>query len=186
MNFAALVRRGLVVATAIAAMSQTMAETPAAVPVRVLYPPDKSVVGTNFMVVMALAPSAETQPSLKLDGRPLVGERLKFSPDWIGKTLRFQPTNAPNSAIEVKPKTHALWLAIATFTPGPHVLEAGGARVEFYRNTFPDLVNAPAGFQYFHKHQRRKPQLEALACDTCHDIQKVGDSRALGDRKSVV
>lgn len=147
---------------------------------RVLYPPDKSVVGTNFVVVVALVPSAETQSPLKLDGQPLAAERLSFTPEWMGKPLRFQSTNAPHSLIEVNPKTHALWLAVATFDPGLHVIEAGGSRVEFYRNIFPHLVNAPAGFQYFNKHLRRKPQSEAIACANCHDLQQAAGGRVIG------
>jgi predicted CXXCH cytochrome family protein len=144
-----------------------------------LYPPDRSVIAAGSARIVTVAPAERRSPGVTLDGKPLKMDRLSFSHTWMLKAIRRGAGAEDRPALLDRREQAALWIAVASLTPGTHVLSVDGARSRIYRAARKEDPGAPAGWPLFHAHPPSAQGAAGAGCSACHSVSAASDGRAM-------
>ncbi len=128
-----------------------------------LYPSGKTSHSGPIEIIVA-GPSGGARPDVRLNGRPVRLERLRFAEDWV------TPGAISQTASRLGDR-HAsdLWIGKAVVRAGRGALTVGKETVSLYGGKA-----SPPGWQPYRRHPQVPARKEGSTCSGCHEM-KAGD-----------
>lgn len=129
-------------------------------------PPDRSVIASDSVQIVAAVSDASRDAAITVDGEAIETQRIQL---------------ALSGGTKVKPgpkgpaRPTAVLVASATLAPGKHVVTVGARKVQFFVDTTEDRAKAPADWPTFRPHPG-----QVANCSLCHELKDTRDGQSLG------
>lgn len=136
-----------------------------------LYPPDKSVLGSNAVQMIAAIRDSGSSLTLTLDGKPLKVRRLH---------VKRSANPADRSAGQPAGRGKIALVATAKLSPGKHVIAVGSETTHVYVCPSNDRGDAPADWPKSRPHPPLSPSGKPTECQSCHQVKASDGGAVLG------
>jgi len=148
--------------------------------IQVLYPPAGSILTSARSLVMILGPDAAQPPAFRLDGEPLMVEKLTFAEAWktIPPKVRVPAGDDDlplRSALLADKAGKAVWTAIETLSEGEHEITLDGVTLAAFSSRAPEPTDAKSwDVPFLRVHGPPAGPDEGRNCAQCHEEATVG------------
>jgi len=127
-----------------------------------LYPPDRCVIDSPTVQIIATVADSQGQTTVTVDGKPVETRRMRIS-------------NPGRPAGRATGSRRSALVGTASLAPGQHVIAVGPHKSRVWISTSKDLAKAPADWPVFFPHPGR-----IANCALCHKTKDEDGERDLG------